>query len=533
MNRRNFFDIFESLLANKEADRASANMSLEPMEEPLSKVQALHLLRRVTFAATPEMVDILVGKKIGEALDMILGDGKDHLEENKSRLPNIGSSLNWIDTPEVDPRTLPLDLRFELEGRMRNRYNQFVNWWLKWMNNPQANQHGIATEKLTMFWHSHWCIEFVYDTEHLLPPPLLIRNNQKLRRHRLGNFPDFVEEMTLDGAFLLYQSLNFSSKEAPNENYMRELLELFTMGIGNYEEVDIVQGAKALTGWRVSSHIGIPKPFDFFDTFFNPDAHDIGKKVVLGREIPPRNVFDNTMEKVRREEVRGIINILFERRPNEIADFICRKLYRYFIYSNQSEIEDEVIEQMAKVFIDNNFELYPLFRYVFSSQHFFDSVNIGAQIKTPTEFTIGFERFLGTNYQAVSNAMSALEQTLYNPPNVSGWNDYRAWISSSTYPARVFYANSMVDTSSNETLIALANKLSNPSNLDSFIDSVLEFTLPIDVGNQRNEIYKELMWANKSGQQWTTAFNAKNQEFINAFKVLLKEIILSPDFQLC
>ncbi|MER3329840.1 MAG: DUF1800 family protein, partial [Candidatus Kapaibacterium sp.] len=143
------------------------------------------------------------------------------------------------------------------------------------MSNDIINvKNKIVSERLTLFWHTHWCIEFSYDTQGYIPPPLIYRSNQSIRKHRLGNFKKFVEEMTLDGAYLLYQSLNLSSGKNPNENYARELMELFTMGIGNYSEGDIREAARALTGWRVSAHRQDPKPFEFFDTYFSPKDHD-------------------------------------------------------------------------------------------------------------------------------------------------------------------------------------------------------------------------------------------------------------------
>ena len=299
-------------------------VTLDEEQGNLSEEQARHLLRRLTFGPTPKEVSLIVDRPISEVVDELLGDGLDYLPNNSSRLPDGNKTLNWIDTVEEDPSKVHVTIRNSIEATHRSRYNQFVNWWLDLMKNDTiTNENKIVRERLTFFWHTHWCIEFSYDTEGYIPPPLIYRSNQRLRKFRLGNFKDFVVDMTLDGAYLLYQGFNLSSGKNPNENYARELMELFTMGIGNYSEGDIREASRTLTGWRVTAHRQDPKPFDFFDTYFSPKDHDLSSKQIMGESIAARPEEDNTLEKVKEEEVRGLINILFNRRPDAIAEFVC------------------------------------------------------------------------------------------------------------------------------------------------------------------------------------------------------------------
>ena len=270
-------------------------LSLDEEEGNLTEEKAKHLLRRVTFGPTPSEVNQIKDRPISEVVDELLGDGLDYLPKNIDRLPTA-NELNWIDTVEEDPSKVHITIRGTIEGRHRNRYSQFVNWWLDNMSSDKiSNSNKTVSERLTFFWHTHWCIEFTYDTQGYIPPPIIYRSNQTLRKYRLGNFKKFVEEMTLDGAYLLYQGLNLSSGKNPNENYARELMELFTMGIGNYSEGDIREAARALTGWRVSAHRQDPKPFEFFDTYFSAKDHDLDSKQIMGETIPARAEEDNTM----------------------------------------------------------------------------------------------------------------------------------------------------------------------------------------------------------------------------------------------
>lgn len=498
----------------------------------LTREQAAHLLRRIHFGVTPEELDFFENKPISEAVDILLGDGLDYLPANASRLPD-GSTLSWKDSILENPQKVTLEIQNIIKGQHNSRYGQFISWWLDTMRKESANNKPVM-EKLSLFWHSHWCIGYNYDGDDLIPPPLLFRNLNKIRMYRLGNFKKFAEEMTLDGAYLLYQSLNESTKGNPNENYMRELMELFTMGIGNYSEGDIREGARALTGWRVTAHLGDRKVFNNFDTYFSQQDHDITAKSIMGEPIIARTIADNNIDKVRAEEVVGILNILFNRRPQAIAEFIANKLYLYYIYSSAGKTDESFIKTLASSFRDNNFELRPMFKTLFTSDFFYDPAVIGNQIKTPAELFIGLERLLNTTYTGNTSAISDTDQMLFNPPDVAGWKGYRTWINTKTYPQRVTHCKAFLEQVKKDNYIAFAKSIKNYSDINVFLDGFFEVTLPKKVSESRKTRYLGYLQTNggMNSGNWASAVDSSSDNAFTAIKAIFKEIILEPDFQL-
>jgi len=178
----------------------NVTLSLEEEEGNLTDEKAKHLLRRITFGPTPVEVDIIKDRPISEVVDELLGDGLDYLPINEGRLPSSGQ-LTWVNTVEEDPSKVHVTIRGTIEGTHKARYAEFVDWWISHMSNDIINvKNSIVSERLTFFWHTHWCIEFTYDTQGYIPPPLIYRSNQTIRKYRLGNFKKFVEEMMLSNA---------------------------------------------------------------------------------------------------------------------------------------------------------------------------------------------------------------------------------------------------------------------------------------------------------------------------------------------
>lgn len=546
MNRREFLEknfalnsnkIEESYTLNSDINQVPSNRSgmissLDTETQVLTKATATHLLRRISFGPKIEEVNEYIGKTPQQAIEKLLGDGKDYLEENKDRLRKA-DSLSWLNSIIEDPQRVALEIRFSIEGTHQGRYNNLLNWWCSGMI-KENNISNPIVEKLALFWHTHWCVEFKYDTEDYIPPPLLFRNYDKLRKYRLGNFKDMVKEMTLDGAYLLYQGLNLSNRFSPNENFMRELMELFTMGIGHYTEGDIREGARVLTGWRVTAHIGDRKPYGNFDTYFDRDAHDIGAKIIMGETIKARDSADNSIDKVKKEEMERLIDILFERRPQAIAEFICEKIYKFYVYSNPSAVDREFIGELAKVFINSNFELIPVFTSLFTSKHFYQSKNFGIQIKTPHELLMSL---IKTSYMkepsGIGTIANSLEQKLYSPPNVGGWINYRAWISTVTYPYRIAICNDLIGNMEKSEFVNLGIKIENFEDMNFFVKGMCELYLPLEpteirMGDMRTHLVKKL---NFNATEWTER-HKDNDFFANAVKELLLYIVKLPDFQL-
>jgi uncharacterized protein (DUF1800 family) len=527
------------LLNLSEKDKITSE-SLEEYTEKLDYARALHLLRRLTFHPKPEQVGQIVGKTAAEAMSIILGTGTEPLPEPTE------SMKSWLDTLEENPLdNLPQDIRAEIESRHKVHYAELSNWWLDLM----YKDNFPSIEKLVMFLHSIWCIEFTYDTLALLPPPLLYRNNVKLRQLRFEAYNKIAEEVTLDGAMLLYQSLFYSGKEVPNENYMRELMELFSMGIGdlgtgesNYTEGDIREGARALTGWRTVAYLGqegapANKPFE---TFFIKTQHDTGgKKIMQFGEIAPITDDENTEDLVKLKEVKGLVDILFNERGLAISRFISEKILRFFVYSDPGGVNNDILNGLAGYMAGSSYSLRQVFIKLFTSKYFFSNEVRGCQIKTPLEYIVGIERILSIDSDSISNGRTresvfTLEQLLYDPPNVGSWKAYRSWIGTTTYPLRIKYANELINKMSDSQLIDFIKKFpSSATNFDQMMSALTLFMLPVPLSQDRLDGYTEIILNSLTKSEWMSGLNSSNSKVSEGIRLFLLDIVSSPDFQLC
>jgi uncharacterized protein (DUF1800 family) len=527
MNRRNFLSTLltgenRTELANDDdakAPRATIQAGLEPFATRLTRQNALHLVRRLTFTASNALVNSLVGKTASEAVDIVLG--------TSVQTPLPPSPGAWTDETTENPDRADLDTRSAIRGRWGGQFGSLQNWWA----NLMLREAFPAREKVTLFWSGHFTSEFSFDDTYN-PPQLLYRQNQMLRNDALGDIRQLTEDITLDGAMLNYLGGNLNSKGSPNENYARELMELFTTGIGAYTEGDVKEASRVLTGWRISRYNDEPRPNGYYATYFVPTAHDVGAKQVLGVLIPPREADANTEFQVRTGEVRRLVNIIFEQRADTVARFLSREFYRFFVYSNPSKTDETVITQMADVLKQSNFTTLPLLKTLFTSAHFFDEANVGVQIKTPVELVIGLARQLGVNPQNAISTMNNLEQTLQDPPNVAGWDGYRTWLSTKTYPLRVQYVQQLVQGMSADALVAFAKQFPQATNADALTRSIEEWLLPKAVSTVRHQTYLATLLAGAPDYEWSSILG-NTASAATRIKSLLLAMAKAPDMQLC
>ena len=380
----------------------NARPGLEPNTSPLTEKQAYHLLRRTRFGASPARVQAIVGQPADQAVAAIVDQA--------------------INTPH--PPNPPWYNEFFQEGEDYDAYLQRSHeWFFETAAGVFENstRNGLG-ERMLMFWHNHFVTSYYESGQQ---GPFLIRYVQTLRNYALGNFKDFVYAIGLEHQMLYYLDGTFNAVGAPNENYARELLELFTMGIlspngaPNYTETDITEIARALTGYHVD--YGDPN----YTVRFEQDRHDTGSKTFLGR--------------TGNWGYQDVIDILFEERGEEIAYYLCEKLYRYFVYEAP---QPEIVQDLARVFIDNNFELRPVVTVLLQSQHFYEDGAIGAHIKSPVELFGGILHELdlssddGGIYTELMFSSLFNGQWIFQPPNVAGWPGYRTWISTASIPSR-------------------------------------------------------------------------------------------------
>ena len=272
-------------------------------------------------------------------------------------------------------------------------------------------------DRLTLFWSNHFVTEY-YMYNH---PAYTFRYYNNLQSNVLGNFKNFVSVMGLDDAMLMYLNGYENRNNAPNENYARELYELFTLGEGNgYTQDDITETARALTGYNNRQDGG--------PIYFNPNRFDNGEKTIFGRK--------------GNWNYDDVINILFEEKSDLISKFIVRKLYKHFV---SPDVNEAIVDELALYFVNNNFELEPLYRKLFKSEHFFNSFSSNVLIKSPVDLMVFIEKefdfekpdnFNDNLNNYLRARCSDMGQEILNPVDVAGWQENHDWISTGTLPMR-------------------------------------------------------------------------------------------------
>jgi len=287
------------------------------------------------------------------------------------------------------------------------------HWWLDRMMNGPAP----LLEKMTLFWHGH----FATSVQKVRDGYFMWLQNDTLRRNALGNFGALVKKISRDPAMMIYLDLQQSRKEHPNENWARELMELFTVGIGNYSEQDIRESSRAFTGYRIDM---TTQQFRFA-----PFQQDKGTKDFMGRT----GAFSGD----------DIIDILLQQPA--CAQFIGRKLWRYFVEDDPSP---RVVDVIAERIRARNYDMRPVLREMFSSAEFYSDRVMRTQIKSPVQYIVQTSKLLEAQLPSpivAQNAMRQMGQILFAPPNVKGWDGGRTWISTSTLLFRYNFANYLIN----------------------------------------------------------------------------------------
>jgi len=298
-----------------------------------------------------------------------------------------------------------------------NNQGYYKNVWQKQAFTNFIND-GFR-ERLTLFWSNHFVTEY-YDYNRA---NYLYQYHSRLQEYSLGNFKDFVSAIGLEPAMLMYLNGYSNKKKAPNENYARELYELFTLGEGNgYTSTDITETSRALTGYNKYSN------GNGSTVIFNETTFDDGEKTIFG--------------KTGSWGYQDVIDILFEEKKELIANFICEKLYLYFV---SPVLNKEITSQLALTFIASNFELIPVYRQLFKSEHFFDLKSSNVLIKSPIDLFVfiqnDFEFVFPENFEKnYTNYLRfrciEMGQEIFKPVDVAGWQENHDWISTGTLPMR-------------------------------------------------------------------------------------------------
>ena len=365
----------------------------------LSHYEARHLLTRTGFGASQEDINTYQQFEYDQAVNKLLDQVNNDVVINPPTW--LLDPLNF-DRKRIKNASQEEKRAFRKSQKIKEL--DLKGWWVATM----ANTKSPLTEKMVLFWHNH----FTTSLKKVKQPTLLYRQNVLFRKHAIGNFKTLAYEISKDPAMLGYLDNFKSSKKAPNENFARELLELFTLGEGNYTEKDIKEAARAFTGWSVDRKTGEFK--------FRKRIHDYGEKSFLGK----RGKFNG----------KDIIEIIFDQPM--VADVLVTKLWKEFV----SETPDQaVVNHLAWVLRENNFEMKPLMRELLMSDSFRNPENFARLIKSPLDYVVGTLRMLEIpvkDGKAAAYASAHLGQNVFDPPNVKGWQGGLAWITSSSLLTR-------------------------------------------------------------------------------------------------
>ena len=377
---------------------ASILLPVAALAAPIGYDGSRHLLSRVGFGATDAEIRSLAKLERAEAVERIL----DGARREASLKPPAFVDAPY--TPFVRLAQLPAEERRREQRRLLDEAFALREWWLREM---LATPSPI-TERMTLFWHGH----FATSQQKVRSAQLMYRQNVLLRRESLGNFATLLHAVARDPAMLIYLDNARSRRGAPNENFAREVMELFTLGEGHYGERDVKEAARAFTGFSLERDSG---------TFMRRVAwHDPGEKTILG--------------KTGRFDGDDVIDILLAR--PETAQFITAKLWREFVSPSPDDAE---VRRLATVFREGRYEVKPLVRGLLMSDAFWAADNRGTLVKSPVDLVVGTMRVFDMrpiDLRPAVIACAALGQNPFAPPNVKGWPGGEAWINSATLLAR-------------------------------------------------------------------------------------------------
>jgi uncharacterized protein (DUF1800 family) len=385
-------------------------------------------------------------------------------------------------------------------------FSQLRDWWAGLM----LNQNNSFRERMVLFLHNHFVSE--YGTVQV--PQFMYIQNKLFRQYSFGNFKELTKKITIDPAMLIYLNGNQNTKSSPNENYARELLELFTIGIGNYSETDIKEAAKALTGWRVNNTT--------LTSYFDLARFDSGIKNFLGA--------------TGNFGYEDVVNIIFNK--PQTAEFICRKLYKEFVHY----IPDETyISQLGSVMLTNNYELKPVLSALLKSVYFHSENIRGAKISSPIELIISTIKQFGivvdsAMFTYIRYLQSVLQQDLFNPPDVRGWEGQRKWISSITYPTRNNFTDALINGKRhdrNSTIpkvdaLTYARSYSSSEDAVQFVNDVTEQLIRFPLSQTRKDYLLTTLLDGTTVSNWSTYVQGASTRIEKFFKALMK----LPEFQL-
>ncbi len=512
--------------------RTALDTDLSPYSGEWSETQAAHLIKRTLFGVRKSELDYFSGLTMNQAVDEIVvpsvfpGPPINNYEIPDSGIfdPDVTSGNTWVEAP----------YNGEIEGPR-------IQSLKGWMVDNILKQETTIQQKMTLFWHNLLVTQFF----EVFVAKASYKYYKMLYDNAFGNFKELIKKLTLDPAMLFFLNGTFNNKEAPDENYARELQELFCIGKGpnaGFTEGDVQEAAKVLTGWVISaenfeSHGELNSVFydPWHDTSNKQFSSFYGNRVITGRG-----------GSAGMEETDELLDMIFEN--NETALYLSRRLYNFFVYHKIDEAtEANVIAPMAEIFRANDYEILPVLRALFKSEHFYDAANIGAVIKNPADHLLGLWRTLEIDTSDLDIhdsllknvsliwSMTELGMEFGDPPSVAGWQAYyqeptydKFWINTDTVTKRAVRQDSLIfptwghwvhqDLQINADLLAFIETLNNPGNPNDLIDECSLLFHGIQLSEEVKTGFKSILLSGQSDDfYWTDAWalyqlNKSNEE---------------------
>lgn len=526
---------------------------LNPYTGPFTQTELQHLLKRTLFGASKADLDFFAGRTLPDVLSLLLNPAavippppiKEYTTSTTATNPDtaIAVGSTWVGDLNND-------------GTVQSqRRASFKKWWMGLM----INQDRSVLEKMTLFWHNHFATEMndVGNAQYIY------RHHQLLRSNALGNFKTLTRAVTVDSAMLVYLNGQLNTRTAPDENYGRELQELFCCGKGPdslYTEADVKAAARVLTGWR-NNNITMT-------SYFDATRHDTNAKTFS-------SFYNNTVIAGRTGTTAGdieldeMLNMIFN--VQEVARYVCRRIYRWFVYYDiDATVEANIITPLANIFRSNNYEIKPVLQALLQSEHFFDVLSRGCQIKSPVDLVVGMCREFPMGFQPASDYITNyahwnymvtwvnnMQQNIGDPPDVSGWKAYyqepqfyQIWINSDTLPKRNQFTDTMIVSGYSfggkriqVDGLGLVQQLNTPSDPNALINQLTSYLYRIDLSDASKAQLKRdiLLSGQTSDHYWTDAWNlyisnpgntANTTTVRNKIRDLLKYLLNLAEYQL-
>ncbi len=348
---------------------------------------------------------------------------------------NVISADEWQQhSPKVMRQMTDIVAKKEMQKAFRKRTHDLNGLWMKEM----VDTKYPLQEKMALFWHGHFAtrLEEPYYDQKLL---------HILRANALGNFGDLLKQVSKSSAMLQFLNNQQNKKEHPNENFAREVMELFTIGRGHYTEEDVKEAARAFTGWAYDGD---------GEFIFRKHQHDDGQKKFLG--------------KVGYFTGDDILDILLQQK--QTAVFITQKIYRFFVSDEQ--IDEKRVKELAADFYASKYDIKKMLQQIFTADWFYKSGVVGAKVKSPIELLVGYQRLIPLTFinpNVPIQLQRILGQTLFTPPNVAGWPGGKNWINSSSLVVRMrlpeaLFASRELDLSAKDHDPEMGEHMNNGTN---------------------------------------------------------------------